>query len=64
MYTFPELRAAVQRVSSGLARHGIRKSDVVMFVSANSCEYIIMYHAVLSLGAIVTFVNQLSGVGG
>ena len=57
--TFPQTRDAIWRVASGLARHGVQQNDVVLIISENSVEYIITFHAVLSLGATVTMVNPL-----
>jgi acyl-CoA synthetase (AMP-forming)/AMP-acid ligase II len=58
-YTFPQTRDAIWRVASGLARHGVRQNDVVMIVSENCVEYILTFHAVLTLGATVTMANPI-----
>ena len=58
-YTYPQARDAIWRVASGLARHGVRQNDVVMIVSENCVEYILTFHAVLSLGATVTVANPI-----
>jgi len=58
-YTFPQTRDAIWRVASGLARHGVQRDDVVMVVSENCLEYVLTFHAVLSLGAVVTMANPI-----
>ena len=58
-YTFPQARDAIWRVASGLARHGVRQNDIVMVVSENCVEYVLTFHAVLSLGATVTMANPI-----
>jgi acyl-CoA synthetase (AMP-forming)/AMP-acid ligase II len=57
--TFPQTRDAIWRVASGLSRHGVRQNDVVMIVSENSVEYVVTFHAILSLGATATMVNPI-----
>lgn len=57
--TFAQARDAVWRVASGLARHGVRQDDVVMIISENTVEYVLAFHAVLSLGATLTMANPI-----
>jgi acyl-CoA synthetase (AMP-forming)/AMP-acid ligase II len=56
-FTYGELTAAVAAVASALAERGFRKGDVFAIYAANSPEYAIAFHAVVSLGGIVTAVN-------
>ena len=54
--TFGELREQVRRVAAGLSRR-IGKGDVVALCAPNCPEYAVVFHAVLSLGAILTTIN-------
>ena len=56
-FTYSQVKDAVWRVSSALARHGLRKDDVLLIVSRNSPEYVITFLAAASFGAIPTVVN-------
>ena len=56
-YTYGQLAAAVQAVGSALAKRGLRKGDVFAIYAPNSPEYAVAFHAVVSLGGIVTPVN-------
>ena len=55
--TYGELAGAIRRVATGLARHGLRKGNVVAICAPNSMEYVIACHAIATLGGIVTPVN-------
>ena len=57
--TYPQTRDAIWRVASGLVRHGVQQNDVVMIVSENTVEYVLTFHAVLSLGATLTMANPI-----
>ena len=54
--SFGELRDRVRCVAAGLSR-GIGKGDVVAICAPNCPEYAVVFHAVLSLGAILTPIN-------
>jgi acyl-CoA synthetase (AMP-forming)/AMP-acid ligase II len=56
-FTYGELAGAVQSVASALAERGLRKGDVFAIYAPNSPEYAVAFHAVVSLGGIVTTVN-------
>lgn len=56
-YTFAEVKDTVWRIASGLTKHGFRDDDRILIISENSCEYILMFHAVLSLAGTVTMAN-------
>jgi acyl-CoA synthetase (AMP-forming)/AMP-acid ligase II len=58
--TFGQLPGMVRTVAAGLARRGIGKGDVVALYSCNVPEYAVAFHAIASLGGIVTTVNPLS----
>jgi acyl-CoA synthetase (AMP-forming)/AMP-acid ligase II len=54
--TFGEVRAQVRRVAAGLSRT-VGKGDVVAIWAPNLPEYAVAFHAVLSLGAVLTTIN-------
>ncbi len=62
-YSFDGVKDAIWRVSSALSRHGFSKGDVLMMVSLNCPEYLIMVHAAMCLGGIVTFANPAGTLG-
>lgn len=55
--SYRELARAIDRVAGGLAELGIRQRDVVAIYAPNSIEHVIAFHAITSLGAIVSEVN-------
>lgn len=57
--TYRELGEAVRRVAAGLHARGMRKGDVLAIFSPNLPEYAVAFHAVATLGGIVTPVNPL-----
>ena len=57
--TYAQLYGAVRRVAAGLARRGLGKGEVLAILSPNVPEYIVAFHAVASLGGVVTTVNPL-----
>jgi acyl-CoA synthetase (AMP-forming)/AMP-acid ligase II len=57
--TYLQLADSVNRVASSLSKRGFRKGDVVGILSPNVPEYAIAFHAVASLGGIVTPINPL-----
>ena len=57
--TYAQLPALVARVAAGLAGVGFKKGDRVAIFSPNLPEYAVAFHAVASLGGIVTTVNPL-----
>jgi acyl-CoA synthetase (AMP-forming)/AMP-acid ligase II len=54
--SFREVRTQVRRLSAGLSTR-IGKGDVVAIWAPNVPEYAVVFHAVLSLGAILTTIN-------
>lgn len=61
--TYGELREQVRRVAAGLADRGLRKGDVVGLYAANCPEFAVVFHAVASLGAVVTPANPANTAG-
>ena len=57
--TYEELADAVVRTAAGLAAEGIGPGDAVALLAPNSTAWPVAYHALISLGAIVTSVNPL-----
>jgi acyl-CoA synthetase (AMP-forming)/AMP-acid ligase II len=57
--TYGELADAVRRAASGLYARGLRKGDVLALFSPNLIEYAVAFHAVATLGGVVTTVNPL-----
>jgi acyl-CoA synthetase (AMP-forming)/AMP-acid ligase II len=57
--TYKALVGGVDRVASALRRRGLRKGDVFAIFSPNVLEYPVAFHAVASVGGIVTTVNSL-----
>lgn len=57
--TYGQLADGVQRVAAGLAARGLRKGDVFAIFCPNLPEYALAFHAVASLGGILTTVNPL-----
>ena len=54
--SFGEVRTEVRRVAAGLSRQ-VGKADVVAIWAPNMPEYAVVFHAVLSLGAVLTTIN-------
>src|SRR5215213_426457 len=55
--TYGELNEAVRRAAAGLHSRGLRKGDVLALFSPNLPEYAVAFHAVATLGGVVTPVN-------
>ncbi|CAH1786802.1 unnamed protein product [Owenia fusiformis] len=56
-WSYTELKGYVRRIASGLARQGVRRGDVVAIYSGNCIEYVALFHAISSLGAITTTIS-------
>jgi len=57
--TYAELEDSIARVAASLSRRGFKKGDVFGILSPNVPEYAIAFHAVATLGGIVSPVNPL-----
>jgi acyl-CoA synthetase (AMP-forming)/AMP-acid ligase II len=57
--TYRQLTDQVQHVAAGLAQRGLQKGDVFAIYSPNLPEYAVAFHAVASLGGIITTINPL-----
>lgn len=58
-FTFRELDQLIGRAAAGLQGIGIGKSDVVSLYASNSWQWVVCYHAVQRLGAVVNPVNTM-----
>jgi acyl-CoA synthetase (AMP-forming)/AMP-acid ligase II len=61
--TYAQLPAMVARAAAGLAARGFKKGERFAILSPNLPEYAIAFHAVASLGGLVTTVNPLYTAG-
>jgi acyl-CoA synthetase (AMP-forming)/AMP-acid ligase II len=61
--TYGELPGLIDRVAAGLARRGFSKGERFAIYSPNVPEYAIAFHAVASLGGVLTTVNPLYTAG-
>jgi acyl-CoA synthetase (AMP-forming)/AMP-acid ligase II len=57
--TYGQLAESVRRTAAGLTRRGFGKGDVFAIIAPSSIEYVVAFHAVASLGGIVTTLNPL-----
>lgn len=57
--TYAQLLGAVRAAAAGLARRGFGKGDVLALYSPNLPEYAVAFHAVATLGGVITPVNPL-----
>ncbi|HEX8146709.1 MAG TPA: 4-coumarate--CoA ligase family protein [Pyrinomonadaceae bacterium] len=57
--TYAQLAGAVRAAAAGLARRGFVKGDVLAILSPNLPEYVVAFHAVATLGGVVTPVNPM-----
>ena len=57
--TYAGLSGAVRSVAAGLAERGFAKGDVFAIFSPNLPEYAVAFHAMASLGGIITTANPL-----
>ncbi|HEY6793610.1 MAG TPA: AMP-binding protein [Kineosporiaceae bacterium] len=57
--TYTGLVHAVRSLAAGLADAGLRRGEVLALVSPNVPEYAVVFHAVASLGAVITTLNPV-----
>lgn len=57
--TYRRLRELIDRFATGLADHGVKKSDTVALYLVNCPQYVVAYFAALKLGAKVTPVSPV-----
>ncbi len=56
-YTHEQAAQAIRAAAGGLAARGIAKGDVVALYAANAPDYVVAFHAIAALGAVVTTIN-------
>jgi len=61
--TYRQWADAVRGTAAGLADRGLRKGDVLAIYSPNLPEYAVAFHAVASIGGVVTTVSPLYTTG-
>lgn len=59
-WTWSQLRDDAVRMAGGLADLGVTKGDRVILFTQNSPQYILAFHAVMRLGAVVVPVNPMN----
>ncbi len=59
IFTYSELQTLIARAAAGLAKRGFKKGEVFGILSPNVPGYAIAFHAIASLGGIVSPVNPL-----
>src|SRR4051812_16459557 len=57
--TYAQLKGAVRAAAAGLARRGFSKGDVLALSSPNLPEYVVAFHAVSTLGGVITPINPM-----
>ncbi len=58
-FTFLELDDLIARAAAGLRGLGVGRGDVVALYASNSWEWVVSYHAVQRLGAVINPVNTM-----
>jgi acyl-CoA synthetase (AMP-forming)/AMP-acid ligase II len=58
--SYRDLATAIASAAAGLARHGVRRGDVIALASPTCPEFAIAFHAALLAGAAVTPVSPLA----
>ena len=61
--TYRQLVDDIRAVATGLAQRGLAKGDVLAIYAPNMPEYAVAFHAVLSIGGIVSTANPLLTAG-
>ena len=56
-YTYGQIAGAIAKVAGGLAARGFGKGHVLAIMAPNLPEYAIAFHAVATLGGVVTTIN-------
>ncbi len=57
--TYGQLAGGVRLAAAGLHQHGLQKGDIFAIYSPNLPEYAVAFHAVSTLGGVITTVNPL-----
>lgn len=60
--SYGELKRSVDRAMADLSREGVRSGDVVLLLSGNTASGVVVYHALLRVGATIVFLDRRCGV--
>lgn len=58
-WTYHELRQETRRLAASLVHRGVTKGDRVVVLAGNSMEYVQLYFAVTSIGAVFVIINAI-----
>jgi len=58
--TYGQLQIDIQKIGAALYKKGVTKGTVISILSHNSPEYPVIFHGIISTGAIVTGLNPIS----
>src|SRR5512133_2902520 len=58
-YSHAQAARAIRAAAGGLGARGIAEGDVVALYAANAPDYVIAFHAIAALGAVVTTINPI-----
>ncbi|MFC0013838.1 MULTISPECIES: long-chain fatty acid--CoA ligase [Allobacillus] len=56
-YTYDQMNKEVNKLAHGLIGHGVKKGDKVAFMMENSDKFVMVYYAIMKIGAIAVPVN-------
>jgi len=60
--TYKQFSDSINRVAAQLSKRGLKKGDVLGILSPNNPEYGIVFHAVATLGGVVTTITPVTGI--
>jgi len=58
--TYGQLQIDVKKIGAALFKKGVTKGTVIAILSHNSPDYPVIFHGVISIGAIITSLNPIS----
>jgi acyl-CoA synthetase (AMP-forming)/AMP-acid ligase II len=62
LLTYGQLADDVRRAAAGLTAHGFSQGNTFAITAPNSIEYVVAFHAVTSLGGVITTINPVSTI--
>ncbi len=57
--TYGDLAVLIRKVANGFMHHGMKKGDVIAIYAPNSPDYVIAFHGITFIGAVVTTINPM-----
>jgi len=60
--TYGQFGLYIKKIGASLHKKGITKGNVIAILSPNSPDYPVIFHGIISIGAIVTTLNPISTV--